>query len=515
MKLRNSGAALLALALGVAGGTRAAAQDVSASDLAKIQTIVVLYAENRSFDALYGAFPGANGIANVTPQMAAQRDRDGSVLKELPPIWGSLTGKYVKQKIDESKTAHLPNAPFAIDSKFDLPLSIATRDLWHRFYQNQMQIDGGKNDLFVAYGDSGALVMGHYNDGPKLLSLWSIAQRYTLADNFFMGAFGGSFLNHFFLICACAPVYPNADKSPAKGLIAAVEANGVALKLAPDSPASAMGGVPKFVDDGTITPDFFAINTMQPPYQPSGNAPESGGDGAYADPHKPTTLPPQTMPTIGALLSAKGVSWAWYGGGWKAALDNENSKPVPDFQYHHQPFNYFAALAPGTAARAEHLRDGGLGGSAFIAAIKAGQLPHVAFYKPQGDLDEHPDYADVLSGDEHLAELVADLEKSPQWPHMLVIITYDENGGFWDHVAPPKADRFGPGTRVPALIVSPFAKRHFVDHTLYDTTSILRLITRRFDLPELSGLALRDKAMQEAHSGELGDLTNALDFGGK
>jgi acid phosphatase len=512
MKSANIGAALLAATVSIAGSAPALAREVSASDLAKIQTIVVLYAENRSFDALYGAFPGANGLANVTPQMALQRDRDGSVLKELPPIWGGLTAKGVEPKIDEAQTAGLPNAPFAIDDPkhFNLPLGVATRDLWHKFYQNQMQIDGGKNDRFVAYADSGALVMGHY-DGSKL-PLWSVARRYTLADNFFMGAFGGSFLNHFELICACAPIYPNAGVAQAEALISAVESDGATLKPAPDSPASAMDGIPKFAKDGALTPDFFAVNTMQPPYQPSGNAPAQGGDPAYADPHNPTTLPPQTMPTIGDLLSAKGISWAWYAGAWQAALDRKNAGPVPDFQYHHQPFNYFADLAPGTAARAEHLRDGGLGGAAFIAAIEAGKLPQVAFYKPQGNLNEHPGYTDVLSGDEHLADIVAHLEQSPQWAHMLVIITYDENGGFWDHVAPPKADRFGPGTRVPTPIISPFAKRGFVDHTLDDTTSILRFIIRRFDLPMLQGLALRDKAMREAGSGKIGDLTEALDF---
>ena len=109
-------------------------------------------------------------------------------------------------------------APFAIDDPkgFNTPLSVTTHDLWHRFYQNQMQIDGGKNDLFVAYADSGALVMGYY-DGSKL-PLWDVAKQYTLADNFFMGSFGGSFLNHFWLICSCTPTYPNADRSPAKEL---------------------------------------------------------------------------------------------------------------------------------------------------------------------------------------------------------------------------------------------------------------------------------------------------------
>jgi len=227
--------------------------------------------------------------------------------------------------------------------------------------------------------------------------------------------------------------------------------------------------------------------------------------------HRPT-LPPQTEQTIGDLLSSKGVSWAWYAGAWQATLDGKNATPVPNFQYHHQPFNYFADMAPGTAARAEHLKDGGLGGSEFLKAIDNGALPQVAFYKPRGNLNEHPGYTDVLGGDQHIADVIAHLQKSPQWARMVVIVTYDENGGFWDHVAPPKGDRWGPGSRVPALIVSPLAKKGFVDHTLYDTTSILRLITGRFNLPRLPGLATRDTALAANGSQPLGDLTNALDF---
>jgi phospholipase C len=118
----------------------------------------------------------------------------------------------------------------------------------------------------------------------------------------------------------------------------------------------------------------------------------------------------------------------------------------------------------------------------------------------------------VLSGDQHIAEVIAHLEKSPQWGHMLVVITYDENGGFWDHVAPPKADRWGPGTRVPGIIVSPFAKKGVVDHTQYDSTSILRFITRRFDLPVLPGLVARDAALRTNGLPPMGDLTSALNF---
>jgi phospholipase C len=501
--------ALLAL---LAAGLPAAAVAAQTQGINAIETVVVIYAENRSFDNLYGSFLGANGLQNVTPESFTQIDRDGSEFKELPPIWDGLTAKGVTPPVTQAQTEHLPNKPFAIDDPdgFNTPLGVVTHDLWHRFYQNQMQIDGGKNDRFVAYADSGALVMGHY-DGSKL-PLWNIARQYTLADNFFMGAFGGSFFNHIWLVCACAPIYPDADKSPAKGHIAVVDADKVTLTLADNSPKSAMDGVPKFVEDGDITPDFYAVNTMQPPYQPSKNKPVEDGDAAYADPNAPTTLPPQHEKTIGDLLSAKGVSWAWYAGAWQATLDGKNKTPVPNFQFHHQPFNYFANFAPGTDARAQHLKDGGMNGAGFIAAVDAGKLPQVTFYKPQGNLNEHAGYADALSGDAHIADVIAHLEKSKQWPHMLVIVTYDENGGLWDHVAPPKADRWGPGSRVPALIVSPFAKKGFVDHTPYDTTSILRFITRRFDLQTLPGIAARDAALRSNGQPAMGDLTGALEF---
>ncbi|WP_179404691.1 acid phosphatase [Burkholderia guangdongensis] len=502
-------------------------EEIAQQNLSAVKNVVVIYAENRSFDNLYGHFPGANGLANATATSTQQKDRNGAPLPTLPRIWGGLTAKGVSPAVTEAMTANLPNAPFAIDDPngFATSMNVTTRDLYHRFYENQMQIDGGRNDMFAAWADSGGLVMGHYTSDPATLPLWKIAQQYTLADNFFMGAFGGSFLNHQYLICACVPVYPNADKSPAAGSISAVNADGTSLAVAANSPASALDGPPKFVNSGNLTPDFHAVNTMQPAYQPSGNKPPANGDHALADPALPTTLPPQTQPTIGDLLTQAGVSWAWYGGAWgdalRAAQKGESgviygpNLTSPNFQPHHQPFNYYANQAPGTASRAEHLLDGGTDGAAFIQAIDSGKLPQVAFYKPQGNLNEHSGYTDVQSGDRHIADLIAHLQKSPQWNNMVVIVTYDENGGIWDHVAPPKGDRWGPGTRIPAIIVSPFAKRGFVDHTQYDTASILRFITRRFGLPRLAGIQARDDALVANGGQPMGDLTRALNLSGR
>ncbi|HEY4909504.1 MAG TPA: alkaline phosphatase family protein, partial [Methylomirabilota bacterium] len=189
------GVALVVCASLVAG---CVAPAISAtSGLNGIEHILVIYAENRSFDHLYGLFPGANGIANASPRLYLQVDRDGRELATLPAVW---RGK----NPDPAFPAGLPNKPFRIDAPpINLPLSAPTRDAVHRFYQNLEQINGGRNDRFVAASDAGGLVMGYY-DG-SALPLWQWAKDYVLADNFFMAAFGGSYLNHFWLVCACTP----------------------------------------------------------------------------------------------------------------------------------------------------------------------------------------------------------------------------------------------------------------------------------------------------------------------
>ena len=513
----------------------------------KVDTIVVIYAENRAFDDLYGNFPGARGLGELVDRNGAllpayhpQLDRDGSVLAVLPPTWGGVTAAGVKPVVTEAQSAGLANAPFSIEHAFTaqsgvtLSSATVTRDLVHRFFEHQMQIDGGENDGYAAWSDAGGLTMGHYDYSKS--ALFSLAKEFVLADNFFQGAFGGSFLNHQYLICACAPVYPNADIAAAKPSIAVLERDTDGhylprLKLAPDAPRSALDGPPKFAGNGNVAPlDYFgdaafhAVNTMQPPYQPSGNKPAAADtDHAYADTSKPTTLPPQNQATVGNALDAKHVPWIWYAGSWDAALADGRQAPGearktiyapdtaggnPDFQPHHQPFNYYERFDPTlhAADRAAHLRDY----SALIADAAAGRLPPVAFYKPQGNLNQHPGYASIAAGDAHIAELVAALRASPQWQHMVIVITYDEFGGAWDHVPPPRGDLLGPGARIPALIVSPYAKRRTVDHTQYDTASILRLISRRFALDALPGVTARDKALSEHGEPPMGDLTNAL-----
>lgn len=493
---------------------------------AHVKNVVVIFLENRSFNNLFADFPGlAAPLAGAPAASVQQRDRDGSVLPTLPKAWGGVVpGRQNVGGKDylttEEQSANLPNAPYKLVDADGQPLpeAIVTRDLVHQFYHNQMQINGGRNDGFAAWSDAGGMVMGYYGETSKNLGLWQIAREYTLCDNFFMGAFGGSYLNHQFLISGRVPEYFNAHETAARHKIAVLEdgPQGVRLALAPNSPKSALDGPPKFVRNGAMTPDGYAVNTMAPPYQPSWVRPAPDGDPRHADPADAAVLPPQTYDTIGDLLSRRGVSWAWYGGGQQAALDGRGAGQKPNFQYHHQPFNYFRQFAPGTKAREEHLRDGGLGDSPisnrFIADAVAGKLPAVAFYKPQGNLNLHAGYSDIESGDAHVANVVEHLKKSPQWKDMVVVITFDENGGWWDHVAPPQGDRWGPGSRIPAIVVSPHAKRGAVDHNFYDTTSILRFITRLHGLPLLEGLAQRNAAFAARGARAPGDLTATLSF---
>ncbi len=428
----------LGLGLVVINQAPAAAQ----SGKTPLKHIIVVYMENWSFDSLYGLFPGANGLANAT-NAAPQVDKTGKVYDMLPaPLNSNQKDSNGKSIPDPRFPANLPNKPFEVDKY--VPTSDQTGDLLVSFYPEQYQIDGGKMDKFAAWTNAGGLVMGYY-DTTKL-PLYQYAKQYTLGDNFFHAAFGGSFLNAFWLACSCTPTFANA---PADMLIQ-MDANGVLTK------------------DGPVTPDGYVVNTAFSSYSPHPAT-------AKAD----HLVPPQTQPTLGDRLSEKGISWAWYSGGWNDAVAGKAEKL---FQFHHQPYAYFKNYGDGTDARQQHLKDE----TDFYAALSNGSLPAVSFVKPVGEDNEHPGYATVDAGEKWAVNLINQVQKTADWEDTAIILTYDENGGFWDHVTPPAGDKWGPGTRVPLLVISPYAKKGFVDHTQMDTTSILSLIEYQYGLKPLS-----------------------------
>lgn len=438
-------AAALSLGILLAGCKK---DNHSSAGINKVNHVVVIYLENHSFDNLYGQFTGANGLSNATTSNTTQVDATGTAYTTLPAIPGT-----------PSFPTNLSNTYFNIDQY--VANDVITQDVLHRYYQEQIQIDGGKMDKYAAYNSNSAgLAMGYYKT--SLLPMLSMAQNYVLCDNFFHSAFGGSFLNHMWLIAAASPVFPNAPSS----IVATVDASGNVVK------------------DGQVTPDGYVVNTSY-----TVNTPHPSTAAAN------TLVPNQTIPTIGDRLSDKSVSWAWYSGGWNNALAGN---PDPTFQFHHQPFAYFANYADGKQAKTDHLKDE----TDFIAAAKAGSLPSVSFVKPLGIDNEHPGYSDVANGENHAVELINDVLNGPNGKDAVIIVTYDENGGFWDHVAPPVIDKkWGPGTRIPAIIISPFSKKGYVDHTQYETVSILAFIEKRWGLTPLTD---RDK--------NANPLGNAFDF---
>ena len=515
-----------------------------------IQHIVVIYQENHSFDNLYGGWEGVNGLARADAAHTRQVGQNGAPYSCLLQDDVNLTSPPLSADCADSTTptpftSHFANAPFSIDA-FIAPTDTTcpapgvfalngvakgsglpggcTRDLVHRYYQEQYQLHGGRQDRYVTGSDAVGLTMGHYDTTALPIYKYLHAHghpSYAIADDFFQAAFGGSFLNHQWLIAAATPTWPGAvNDGSSDDLHSIVDASGMptSYPLYATPPGTT-------VKDSSLTASCpaargvtcgdYAVNTTQPPYQPyAPGTPEA------------RRLPAQTAPTIGDRLSAKGVDWAWYSGGWSNANGDvgapgwtNGAGPTctdpntaadatfpncPDklFQYHHQPLNYFASFAPGTAARAAHLRDE----DEFIQDAKGStrhcELKPVSFIKPVGAENEHPGYASVGTGSDHLVDLLSAIEGSRCAKRTLVVVTYDEFGGAWDHVSPPGQgatrgphDVWGPGTRIPALVVSPRLRDRFsVDHTQYDTTSILATIERRFGLPPLT---TRDAAVND------------------
>ena len=531
-------AAVVVAGAPVAGSTASAGPSTSASTSAPLRAVaarapglpggfkhlVVIYEENHSFDNLYGGWGSVNGQrVNGRPRATAahttQVAQDGTKLSCLPQNDARLASP--PQPADCTDTAHkvvshFTNKPFAID-RFIKPTDATcpdpaggptplpggcTRDLVHRFYQEQYQLNGGRQNRYTTGSDAVGLTQGYYKtrDLPIYKYLHRAgAPKYVIADRFFQAAFGGSFLNHQWLIAARTPLDTSHGANGAAGAANSVlDSNRMVNTYPLYTPTGP-------VKDGQLTRKCndpvqmkyrsacgdFAVNTVQPSSTPAGS-------GA-----KIPLIDDATYPNIGDRLTKAGISWKWYSGGWRAAT---SGTPGPLFQYHHQPFNYFAAYAPGQPGRA-HLKDE----QRFITAARTGHLPTVSFVKPYGAENEHPGYASQSQGSDHLVDLLKTITNGPQAKDTLVVVTYDEFGGQWDHVAPPGAgakkgthDVWGPGTRIPALVLGRALKRSGVDHTSYDTTSILATIERSFGLAPLSS---RDRAVN--------DLSAAVARGGR
>jgi len=558
-------------ALGLTSGSASAVprSKPGPSAMGHFKHLVVIYEENHSFDNLFGGWGkvngksvngiGSHGYAARSTQVDASGAPYGGLLQldvnlTSPPLPGDCGT--VTRADGTTADSHFTNSPFNINAYIapedktcppanlfaangvlkDSPGALAggcTRDIVHRFYNEQFQLHGGRMDRYTLGSDAAGLTQGYYDT--KGLPVYEYlhgpgAPKYVVADHFFQGAFGGSFLNHQFLVAARAPVW--TGWTPAAQAHSVLDANGMpaatplyanptpgdnALTQACPDPTVVFGAT-----GGRACGDV-AVNTVQPfsqPYSPG-----------TADAKRLPAIDDAVYPNIGDELSAKGVSWNWYSGGWDNAAGNvagpgwtNGSTPGictdPDhkasdtypycagnlFQFHHQPLNYFANFGEGQPGRA-HLKDE----QAFIAAVQNGALPSVSFVKPYGAENEHPGYASTENGEAHLVDLLQAIENGPQARNTLVVVTYDEFGGQWDHVRPPGQgkratpgphDVYGPSTRIPALVIGRSLKHSAVDSTSYDTTSILATIERTYHLKPLDATYHRDARVH--------DLSHAL-----
>ncbi len=472
------GAALAGIGAPARGAPAAAGGADIAGLRAHIEHVIVLFQENRSFDHYFGTYRHPAGAA-VTGLL----DRDGRIDRRFFGLQKNPAGipySYlpVPENIAGFDGVLLENMPFHL-APFIPPADNMPWDPEHHFFRMFAQVDNGAMDRFVALalkrhhapfrhaGERDIMLLDESRPSGPVLGFYTrqdiphyhrLADEYVLFDHFFQAMSGGSTCNALYLVAAHSALWPQA-------------------------PAQLRGSYDPPVFDLPYDPHGMLINDLPPL-----NGPTEADPGALA--HSP---PPedQTYPNIGERLNAAGVSWAWYNEGWnavkpwamKSAFGRDSGSAVVDtgrlYVPHHNPFQYYPSWFDNV--RAGHIRDS----EDFLADARTGRLPSVSFVKATGAHDEHPADSAPRWGEEWVMSLLRAVGESPVWDKTAVIITYDEGGGFWDHVPPPRPDAYGCGTRIPALLISPWARRGYVDHRIADTTSVLAFIETRFGLRPL------------------------------
>jgi phospholipase C len=449
-----------------------------------IEHLVVIFQENVSFDHYFGTYPHA---ANV----------DGQPFNPAPNTPG-VNG------LSPELLTHNPNSVQPI--RLGGPTQQVTCDQNHEYQAEQLAFNNGAMDRFVEHTEGEpcappvfsvpGLVMGYY-DGNTVTALWNYAQHFALNDNSYNTTFGPSTPGHLNLVSG--------------------QTHGVTTQFMPGGQQFPPHEVVENADgQGTVIGDA----------QPLGDNCSNRDQLQMSKANK----------NIGDLLNAKGVTWGYFQGGFKPTARNADGTAVcgathnigtalggtgktgalpfgtkPDYVPHHEPFQYYPSTANprhlppssvdkiGQTDQANHQYDM----SDFWAAADAGHLPAVSFLKAPAFQDAHPAYSDPLDEQQFLVETLNHLQRLPEWKNTAVIISYDDSDGWYDHQASrivmasasaedgltapgvcgdPKTQpikyqgRCGYGPRLPLLVISPYARSNFVDHTLTDQTSILRFI---------------------------------------
>jgi phospholipase C len=446
-----------------------------------IKHLVVIFQENVSFDHYFGTYPEA---ANLPGEPAFHAKPD------TPTVNGLIRGMIDNNRNRDAKGALYPPIRLSRAQNY-------TCDQKHGYTSEQQAFDSGLMDLFPQftaascssslYADVSSygpgIVMGYY-DGNTVTALWNYAQNFAMNDNSFGTNFGPSTPGALNVISGMTG---NAD--PAK------EIN------------TGMG----VVNDTVVgDPD---------PYFDDCSAPARVG---LSSKNK----------NIGDLLNAKGITWGWFQGGFtpssvvagKAICDTTTNRldgtPVPAYTAHHDPFEYYATTANIHHTPPASVSEIGHGGPAnhqydlsfFRQAALAGNLPAVSYLKANRGQNGHPGNSSPLDEQDFVVNIINLLESLPDWNSTAVIIAWDDSDGWYDHVAPPIVNqskstvdaatgpgacgtgagslaglqsRCGYGPRLPFLVVSPFARKNFVDNTLTDQSSVIRFIEDNWELPRI------------------------------
>jgi len=500
-------AAVLAVVTGSAA-TSASAQPLHTfpahwlPTLTPIKHVVVIFGENISFDHYFGTYPNAANT-DGTPFQAAHHT----------------------PKIDGLDKKLLTDNPNAYNPKRLTHEQAMTCDQNHNYGAEQAAFNGGKMDKFVEktetdkctgqpilFGEPG-LVMDYY-DGNTVTGMWNYAQHYAMSDNSFNTVFG--------------PSTPGA-----LNLISGQTHGAQALTSVTHDPTTDAYAV--------VSPDANGIGTVI-------NDPDPAWDDCSDKNHtSKDNLASLNGRNIGDLLNQRHVTWGWFQGGFRPTGEqngfavcgqkhaNLGGNSVVDYSPHHQPFQYYKStanpkhLAPSSAEaigqtdRANHQYDI----TDFDTALSAGSMPAVSFLKAPEYQDGHAGYSDPLDEQQFVVSEINKIQQSPEWRSTAIVLAYDDSDGWYDHVSsqivngshdaaqdqavctakPVKlagqADRCGYGPRLPLLLISPFSKVNFVDHTQTDQTSVLRFIEDNWFTGRIGDASFDTRA---------GGLWNMFDF---
>ncbi len=394
----------------------------------KIQHIIFIVQENHSFDNYFGTYPNANGFPSA---LAIPLDLNQTTLGSVSPfhldvnqrvlIVGDELPPGISDPSELDPVDATAAAPYHLNSE-----SIGT-DINHSWEVAHMAYDNGKMDGFVA-AEKTTLTMGYY-DNRDIPNYWAYADNFVLDDNFFSSLMGPSFPNHLYIV------------SGTNGPTSLDE---------------------KWILEGGVV-----------------NNPGNTGLGVVDMPGGISF----SWGTLAQELSNGNVPWMWYTG---------SANPLRPTIWDVLPLFTFFQNHPNELS--DHVKNT----QNFISDIQNGRLPAVSWIIPGGwhppdwpqvclgggGVSEHPP-ARSDCGMDYVTYLVNHVMESQYWQSTAIVITWDDYGGFYDHVPPPQIDKYGEGFRVPTLVVSPWAKHGFVDHTTYEFGSFLKLAEVNFNLPTL------------------------------